>query len=212
MDEKIDLAIHLEEQATQQKREKLYQEVWAEPMTVVCKRYGMSDTGLRKVCKKMDVPCPTAGYWAKLRAGKRVSKPSLPKLKPPPIEDKPKVGERRKLHVDGTILSFFKEEDRIKIMDAASKLRVAGPEGKLHKDIASHKEECERYLKRQQEREQNYWRYEESAPLLATDISNESYNRAFHILDALLKGMLPFGTSVTYQFHFRVNGEDVALA
>ena len=35
------------------------------------------------------------------------------------------------------------------------------------------------------------------------------YPRAYHILDALLKGMLPFGASVTNQFHFQVNGEDV---
>ncbi len=29
-------------------REKLYKEVWAEPMTTVSKRYGISDVALRK--------------------------------------------------------------------------------------------------------------------------------------------------------------------
>lgn len=33
------------------KRQELYNLVWAEPMTTICKRYGLSDNGLRKHCK-----------------------------------------------------------------------------------------------------------------------------------------------------------------
>lgn len=211
-EEKIGLEIRYEGQTQRYNRETLYQEVWAEPMTVVCQRYGMSDNGLRKICRKLDVPFPPAGYWAKVRAGKPVSKPSLPKVKTPPNEDRPKTGERRQLHVEETALSFLKTEDRNKIIDAASKLRVAGPGAHLHKDIASHKAKCEGWLDRQKERGQRYGRYVEDPPILAADISEESYSRAFHILDALLKGMLPFGASLTYQFHFQVNGEDVPFS
>ena len=211
-EEKIGLEIRYEGQAQRYNRETLYQEVWAEPMTVVCQRYGMSDNGLRKICRKLDVPFPPAGYWAKVRAGKPVSKPSLPKVKTPPNEDRPKTGERRQLHVEETALSFLKVEDRNKIIDAASKLRVAGPGAHLHKDIASHKAKCESWLERQKERGQRYGRYVEEPPILAADISKGSYSRAFHILDALLKGMLPFGASLTYQFHFQVNGEDVPFS
>lgn len=39
-------------------REKLHQEVWAEPMTTVAKRYGISDVALRKQCKKLDILLP----------------------------------------------------------------------------------------------------------------------------------------------------------
>lgn len=211
-EEKIGLEIRYEGQAQRYNRETLYQEVWAEPMTVVCQRYGMSDNGLRKICRKLDVPFPPAGYWAKVRAGKLVSKPTLPKVKTPPNENRPKTGERRQLHVEETALSFLKTEDRNKIIDAASKLRVAGPGAHLYKDIASHKAKCEGWLERQKERGQRYGRYVEDPPILATDIAKESYSRAFHILDALLKGMLPFGASLTYQFHFQVNGEDVPFS
>lgn len=63
-------------------REKLFQEVWQEPMTTVAKRYGVSDNGLRKRCIKLQIPLPPAGYWAKLQAGKPVPpKPELPPLK-----------------------------------------------------------------------------------------------------------------------------------
>lgn len=36
-------------------REKLYNEVWAEPMTTVTKRYEISDVALRKHCKKLGI-------------------------------------------------------------------------------------------------------------------------------------------------------------
>ncbi len=211
-EERIGLEIRYEGQTSQYNRETLYQEVWAEPMTVVCKRYGMTDNGLRKICRRLDVPVPPPGYWAKVRAGKPVTKPALPRVKTPPNEDKPKTGDRRELHVEETALSFLKEEDRRQIIDAASKLRVAGSGGRLHKDIFSQKEKCESWLEQQKERGQRYGRYAEESPTLAADISKASYSRAFHILDALLKGMLPFGASVTYQFHFQVNGEDVPFA
>jgi hypothetical protein len=61
-------------------REKLFQEVWQEPMTTVAKRYGVSDNGLRKRCIKLQIPLPPAGYWAKLQAGKPV--PPRPELPP----------------------------------------------------------------------------------------------------------------------------------
>lgn len=208
-EEKIDLQIMREGPSPKYDREKLYQEVWADPVTEVAKRYQMSDVNLRKICKKLDVPLPPAGYWAKLRAGKEVTKPNLPKLKTPPNEDKPKSGEPRTLHVEDSVLAFLKDGDRLKIIEAASKLRVAGPGAKLYKDIAAQKEKCESWLEQRKNGPFRYGRYTGETPLLADSMSSKTYSRAFHILDALIKGMLPFGASVTYQFHFQVNGEDV---
>jgi len=39
-------------------REKLYQEVWEEPVLVVAKRYGVSDVALAKACRRLAVPLP----------------------------------------------------------------------------------------------------------------------------------------------------------
>lgn len=62
-------------------REKIYEEIWAEPILHVAKRYSMSDVGLGKVCKKLKIPRPGLGYWAKKAAGKPIPKqPSLPDL------------------------------------------------------------------------------------------------------------------------------------
>lgn len=60
-------------------REQLYADVWAEPMTAVAKKYNLSDNGVRKKCKSLNIPIPPFGYWAKKKAGKEVAdRPPLP--------------------------------------------------------------------------------------------------------------------------------------
>lgn len=58
-------------------RQKLFDEVWAAPVTTLAKAYGLSDGGLRKICLALDVPLPPRGYWQKLAAGKAIPKPAL---------------------------------------------------------------------------------------------------------------------------------------
>lgn len=59
-------------------RQDLYEEIWTDPVTVVARRYGLSDVGLAKLCRRMGVPIPPRGYWAKLRSGAKVKKTRLP--------------------------------------------------------------------------------------------------------------------------------------
>jgi hypothetical protein len=59
-------------------REDLYEQVWKTPLLRLAVGYGISGTGLSKICSRLDVPCPPAGYWAKLEAGKPVKQPPLP--------------------------------------------------------------------------------------------------------------------------------------
>lgn len=59
-------------------RETLFAEVWAEPMTTVARKYGISSNFLARVCERLKVPKPSRGYWAKLKAGRKLPKPSLP--------------------------------------------------------------------------------------------------------------------------------------
>lgn len=63
-------------------RESLYLEVWADPVTVVAQRYGLSDVGLAKICRRLSIPLPSRGYWAKVKAGRVMKKIPLPKLEP----------------------------------------------------------------------------------------------------------------------------------
>ena len=61
-------------------REALYEEVWTDAVTVVAPRYGLSDVGLVKICKKLGIPVPPRGYWAKVKAGRPTRKVPLPAL------------------------------------------------------------------------------------------------------------------------------------
>ncbi|MEI8207521.1 MAG: hypothetical protein WCG03_11645 [Kiritimatiellales bacterium] len=61
-------------------RENLYAEVWTTPMIKLAKKYSLSDVGLRKVCKRNNIPTPPAGYWAKLENDKKVKPIPLPPM------------------------------------------------------------------------------------------------------------------------------------
>jgi hypothetical protein len=63
-------------------REKLYEEVWDEPMTKVAVRYRVSSNFLARVCDRLRVPKPPRGYWARLAAGEAMERPDLPAALP----------------------------------------------------------------------------------------------------------------------------------
>ena len=70
-------------------REELYCQVWAEPIFRLAPKYGISNVALKKICKKLNVPTPPRGYWAKIQNHIRVERTPLPKIK----YDQPKVHE-----------------------------------------------------------------------------------------------------------------------
>ena len=53
-------------------RNELYVEVWERPQVKVAAKYGISAVMLGKVCRKLHIPLPGRGYWAKLEFGKPV--------------------------------------------------------------------------------------------------------------------------------------------
>jgi hypothetical protein len=62
-------------------REELYEKVWTKPVTKVAKEYGYSDVAIAKICRKLKVPLPGRGYWAKITNGHSVPRTPLPRLK-----------------------------------------------------------------------------------------------------------------------------------
>ena len=91
-------------------RNSLYEEVWTTPLLKLAKKYGISDVGLKKICRKLSIPTPGLGYWAKKEVGQPVEKIALPTLKeqvhlvmhrprpqPPPIEQFTTPAEREEV-------------------------------------------------------------------------------------------------------------------
>ena len=60
-------------------RNDLYELIWSQPTIKIAEKYDISDTWLAKICKEMEVPKPSRGYWTKTQAGSKLKKPTLPK-------------------------------------------------------------------------------------------------------------------------------------
>src|SRR5438045_197743 len=54
-------------------REELHALVWRIPMSRLADQFGISGNGLAKICRRLDVPYPPRGWWAKKAAGKTLS-------------------------------------------------------------------------------------------------------------------------------------------
>ena len=52
--------------------------MWTESLSRLAKKDKISDNGLRKICKRMNIPTPAMGHWQKIQYGKRVIVTKLP--------------------------------------------------------------------------------------------------------------------------------------
>jgi hypothetical protein len=59
-------------------RQELFDEVWSSPLTKLANKYEISDSGLRKICIKNNIPLPKGGHWSKAKYGKEPKQPKLP--------------------------------------------------------------------------------------------------------------------------------------
>ena len=91
-------------------REALYEEIWSAPVLQVAKRYGISDVGLAKICKKMKIPTPPRGYWAKRSYGMEMK----PEPLRPPTADTP-----IKVTIDRTTQQVAKVCDKRRMQNPA---------------------------------------------------------------------------------------------
>ncbi len=74
-------------------RGELYDLVWSQLMQRLAKQFGISDVALAKTCRRAEIPVPKRGYWAKLQAGKKVTRIPLPP-RGPGVSDDVFVGGR----------------------------------------------------------------------------------------------------------------------
>ncbi len=60
-------------------RQDLYELVWSKPMRELAKDFGISDVALAKRCRRLAIPVPGRGYWARVDAGQQPYRPQLPR-------------------------------------------------------------------------------------------------------------------------------------
>lgn len=161
-------------------RERLYEEVWESPVTKVAKRYGVTDTALRKMCRKLGVPVPGNGYWAKLAAGKKVKPDRLYVLKEgeptsirveryrDPLDDVEPGEEAAAL-----LERENREEYRIQVEEESERLHP------LVKKYAGR-------LRRSQKKRDMLWHKQQCLDVNAT---GEALERALNVANAILFGL-----------------------
>src|SRR4051812_41836717 len=64
-------------QPTRFTRQELYERVWHIPMDRLAKELGLSGNGLAKICRRLAIPYPGRGYWARKAAGQPVRQTQL---------------------------------------------------------------------------------------------------------------------------------------
>jgi len=174
-------------------RKDLYEQVWTEPLRTLAKRFGLSDVGLKKLCKRNDIPTPGLGYWAKVQHGKPVKKVPLP---PAPLRTSEIVlttarEEEAPLAVRGDSLV-----DRWLAREHLPEFQIAAPTAGMWRHPLSL--QTEKALRRT--KPQGGWLV--SPPgCLAVRVSAAMLPRALAIMDAVVTACEARGWSVTTEFH-----------
>lgn len=189
-------------------RESLYLEVWTDPVIVVAQRYGISDVGLAKICKKLVIPLPTRGHWAKVKAGRVMKKIPLPKLK-----------SEQNASVRLTRLSPEAAEAKTESKQKAATIRKKIQEIAVSTELIDPHPLIKAASKRLKQRDG--WTDHKgirSAPeeVLNLQVTREAIDRALRIADALIKALENQGVEVwvdakTKATYFDIQGTAVSF-
>lgn len=123
-------------------REQLYEQVWSVPIWTLCGQYGLSDNGLRKVCKRLNVPVPKRGYWAKVEAGQKPRKAALPKEAKTTATDVWCAPKREKTAADTADVEWLRDREAFEA-DPANRIEVIQKPRRWNPVIAPLKESLE---------------------------------------------------------------------
>ncbi len=193
---------------SQDQREALYDEIWTDPVITVAKKYGISDNSLRKHCKRLGIPLPPNGYWAKINSGQKVPKTLLPKV----------TGELKKqirnyaikVRTDIDQMSddelnkdeqfhLFREETKVLINEICSNIQVKGQLRFPHHLIEDHKEEVIYRRKRDKELSRSNIspsyhssvksKFRDNKAIVPICVSESNVNRVYRIIDAMISAL-----------------------
>ncbi|NQT64036.1 MAG: hypothetical protein HQ556_13830 [Candidatus Marinimicrobia bacterium] len=189
-------------------RKELYDLVWSKPVIKIAQDFGISDVAVAKICKKLNIPKPGLGYWAKRKHGHKVRRKSLPRQKPgdpdthtihqadPPLmEPENEVIEQQRL---------FEARQQNKII---VKKTLRNP----HPFVKETKVNLERFSSNQ------YHRYGRGLNSLDVGVCKPSFQRTLLIMDALVKALEARGFQVSIAREYGegtkvlINGEQIAF-
>lgn len=192
-------------------REELYEKVWSQPMTKTAKSYGLSDVGLAKICRKLNIPTPGRGYWWKAELGIPVERTPLPPLETAeekPIQlnriEKPARPQKQLTETERKVAAEKKEENRIRVSD-----ELVSPHLLVEKtlqSISSAKVDLDGRVR------------PKAKGCLDVCVGPDSIDRAMRIMDTLLKALEVRGYTIAAseekegEARVKVDGESIRFS
>jgi hypothetical protein len=169
-------------------RQDLYNLVWSKPVVKIAKDFGISDVAVGKICKKMNIPKPGLGYWAKKQHGKRVRQTPLPTLhQGEPISYTIKGSMDANLNLTSPLIEKQKAFESTDSNKITVKKTLRNPHHLVQQTI---------YRKKVRD-SASYHEWINLPPGLTMSVSEDSYPRAIRIMDALLKALEKRGFAIT---------------
>ncbi|MSN27177.1 MAG: hypothetical protein GJV46_15060 [Geobacter sp.] len=169
-------------------RQKLYEQVWEKPMTTLVAEYGLSDVGLRKICKRLSIPLPPQGYHLRMHKGQR---PPLPPSKDGVKEHVTHIYEPEQRSVNDLPQPVEVPEIAFEELPE-NRIIVSDTPATLHQHIAEAKSQLKKNKPDNYGRVSTYWKR-------GNDISvfPESIERALQIMNALVRALVKRGFTVS---------------
>ncbi|HLN20930.1 MAG TPA: hypothetical protein VK213_07560 [Bacteroidales bacterium] len=165
-------------------RKELYDLVWTEPLSRLAKKYKISDNGLRKICKRMNIPIPAMGHWQKIQYGKKVIVTKLPTK----YEGKDEITLDEKREGDSDVDSpIVQQRMLIQTIENTKDLPLRVPDrlssrpDKLIRSTMDYYDAVRRYYK------SHHGTHPDRINVLNIEVQEESRQRAFRLLDTIIK-------------------------
>lgn len=197
-------------------RKTLYNEVWSAPITRVAQKYKVSDVAIHKICKSMNIPTPPAGFWAKVRAGKKVEITPLPDAEKTYTKRGIRSEESSYSSLPNEQLVFLEENERLKVLEIALNAEMPELNSRLNPIIVAHREKFDKWKKAIKHNERVFYYRDRidpgEKPLWADDVSEEIRPRIYRILNAISKTLEPLGGTINEDLSFTVYGETVYVS
>jgi hypothetical protein len=171
------------------KRKELYELVWSEPLIKLSKKFGLSDNGLRKICKRHNIPVPGIGYWAKKAAGQQLKKiPLANASSEKTITINPSPSYPLRSDADSDCSQNLESDQNIPPIIVSKSLRDPHPLVSQSKEII---ELCKP--------DDDGILVPKNKKCLDIRVSEKTLSRALRIFDALIKGLRDHGFTVSHE-------------
>lgn len=187
-------------------RNTLYEEVWTEAVDKVSKRYGVSGVALAKTCRKLNIPLPGRGYWARHAVGTAPKRSLLP-----PMKDPPRIFRQRGMNKQPEQAQTPNEPERFRpdvfreakwLVEAEklpeNRITVPGTMESYHPLVEILTPRGKRKRQAITEKWHSYGRDANKAVpgLIDVDVSDDHFDRAARIMSAFIEAMESRGYTV----------------